>query len=55
MKNDDTGHDRVRKLKTSGRSLQDTVAAKPTADLDATWGKGFMPPNDFVTLAYNTV
>ena len=50
-----TVRDRVRKLKTSGRSLQDTVAAKPSADLDATWGKGFMQPNDFVTLVYNTV
>jgi cyclase len=45
----------VRKLKTSGRSLQDTLAAKPSADLDPTWGKGFMQPNGFVTLVYNTV
>jgi cyclase len=50
-----TVRDRVRKLKTSGRSLQDTLAAKPSADLDPTWGKGFMQPNDFVTLVYNTV
>ena len=50
-----TVRDRVRKLKSSGRSLQDTIAAKPSADLDAAWGKGFMQPNDFVTLVYNTV
>lgn len=47
--------DRVRKLKDAGRSLQDVVAAKPTADLDPTWGKGFMQPNDFVTIVYNTL
>jgi cyclase len=50
-----TVRDRVQKLKKSGRSLQDTVAAKPTADLDPTWGMGFMPPNDFVTVVYSTL
>ena len=50
-----TVRDRVSKLKKSGRSLQDTIAAKPTADLDAAWAKGFMQPNDFVTLVYNTL
>jgi hypothetical protein len=47
--------DRVQKLKSSGRKLDEVVAAKPTADLDATWGKGFMQPNDFVTIVYNTL
>ena len=50
-----TVRDRVQKLKTSGRSLADVTAAKPTADLDATWGKGFMLPNDFVAIVYNTL
>lgn len=50
-----TVRDRVQKLKTSGRSLADVTAAKPTADLDATWGKGFMSPNDFVAIVYNTL
>ena len=50
-----TVRDRVQKLKTSGRSLADVTAAKPTADLDATWGKGFMAPNDFVAIVYNTL
>ncbi len=50
-----TVRDRVRKLKTSGRSLADVTAAKPTADLDATWGKGFLSPNDFVAIVYNTL
>jgi glyoxylase-like metal-dependent hydrolase (beta-lactamase superfamily II) len=47
--------DRVQKLKTAGRTVEQTVAAKPTADLDATWGKGFMQPDVFVTIVYNTL
>lgn len=47
--------DRVRKLKTAGRTLAEVQAAKPTADLDATWGKGFMMPNDFLGIVYNTL
>ena len=39
----------------AGRSLEDVVAAKPTADLDVTWGKGFMQPDDFVAIVYNTL
>jgi glyoxylase-like metal-dependent hydrolase (beta-lactamase superfamily II) len=50
-----TVRDRVQKLKASGRSVKDAVAAKPTADLDATWGKGFMPADAFVELVYNTL
>ena len=37
-----TVRERVQKLKTSGRPVKDVVAAKPTADLDGTWAKGFM-------------
>ena len=50
-----TVRDRVQKLKAGGRSLAEVTAAKPTADLDATWGKGFMAPNDFVAIVYNTL
>jgi cyclase len=50
-----TVRDRVQALKTARKSLADTVAAKPTADLDATWGKGFTKPDDFVTIVYNTL
>jgi cyclase len=50
-----TVRDRVQKLKTSGRALADVVAQKPTADLDPVWGKGFMQPDFFVTIVYNTV
>ena len=50
-----TVRDRVQKLKAGGRSLAEVTAAKPTADLDATWGNGFMPASDFVAIVYNTL
>jgi glyoxylase-like metal-dependent hydrolase (beta-lactamase superfamily II) len=50
-----TVRDRVQKLKKAGRTLEETVAAAPTKDLDATWGKGFLQPNQFVTIVYNTL
>ena len=50
-----TVRDRVQKLKTAGDTLAQVVAKKPTADLDAQWGKGFMPPDVFVTVIYNTL
>jgi cyclase len=50
-----TVRDSVAKLKTSGQSLEQVQAAKPTAQFDEAWGKGFIPPNDFVALVYNTL
>jgi cyclase len=50
-----TVRDRVQKLKASGRKVEDVVKEKPSADLDGVWGKGFMTPDMFVTLVYNTL
>lgn len=50
-----TVRDRVKALKDGQKSLADAIAAKPTADLDAAWGKGFTQPDVFVTLVYNTL
>jgi cyclase len=50
-----TVRDRVQKLKTAGRTLPEAVAAKPTADLDAKWGKGFLQPDNFVGIVYGTL
>ncbi|HWI20350.1 MAG TPA: MBL fold metallo-hydrolase [Vicinamibacterales bacterium] len=47
--------DRIAKLKKSGQTVQQVVAAQPTKDLDATWGKGFMQPADFLAIVYNTI
>ena len=50
-----TVRDRVQKLKSSGQTLEQVVAAKPTKDLDDPWGKGFMQPDFFVTIVYGTL
>ncbi|HXW04352.1 MAG TPA: MBL fold metallo-hydrolase [Vicinamibacterales bacterium] len=50
-----TVRERVEKLKKEGRTVEEAVAAAPTKDLDETWGKGFLQPNQFVTIVYNTL
>ena len=50
-----TVRDRVAALKKSGASEQEAVAKKPTADLDATWGKGGFGADMFVAIVYRTV
>jgi cyclase len=47
-----TVRDRVRPLVAAGKSLAEVQAAKPLASLDETWGKGFMKPEQFLTVAY---
>ena len=47
--------DRVKILKDAGKSADETVAAKPTADLDAAWGNGFMKPDLFVNIVYSSL
>ena len=46
---------RVRKLKSSGKSLEEAVAAKPLADLDPVWGKGVLNGDAFVHVVYTTL
>ncbi len=46
---------KVERLKSSGQSLDQVVAAKPTADFDAAWGKGSIKPDQFVGLVYSTL
>ena len=47
-----TARERVQKLKTAGKSAEEAVAAKPFADLDATWGKGLLNSDQFVQVVY---
>ena len=47
--------DRVKILKDAGKSADETVAAKPTADLDAAWGNGLMKPDLFVSIVYSSL
>jgi cyclase len=50
-----TARDRVRKLKSSGKSLEEAVAAKPLSDLDPVWGKGVLNSDAFVHVVYTTL
>ena len=44
--------DRVGKLIARKRTLAQIIAARPLADYDETWGKGFMKPDQFLTLVH---
>ena len=50
-----TIRDRVRKLKSAGKSLDEVVATKPTAEFDAKLGGGFFTGAQFTGLVYKTL
>src|SRR5215831_2997131 len=50
-----TARDRVGKLKSAGKSAPEAVAAKPLADLEPVWGKGFFNGDAFVQILYTTL
>jgi len=50
-----TAADRVRRLKASGKSLEESIAAKPFTDLDGDWGGGRYKGDDFVKIVYLTL
>ncbi len=50
-----TLRDRIAKLKAAGRSRDEAIAAKPTADHDAKWGTGFMKGDVFTGLVYDSL
>jgi cyclase len=47
--------DKVAALKASGASEQEAIAKKPTADFDASWGKGMFNGDVFTGIVYRTV
>ncbi len=47
--------DRVAKLKAEGKTAEQIVAAKPTADFDEKWGGGFMKPDVWVGLVFESM
>jgi glyoxylase-like metal-dependent hydrolase (beta-lactamase superfamily II) len=47
--------EKVAALKRSGRSLDEAIAAKPTAEFDAKWGKFLITPALFTRLVYEGV
>jgi cyclase len=47
--------DRVKILKDAGKTVDESVATKPTADLDAAWGQGRVKPDLFVNIVYSSL
>jgi hypothetical protein len=47
--------DNVAILKKQGKSLSETIAAKPTAAYDAKWGQFLITPAMFIGLVYSGV
>lgn len=50
-----TVSERIKKLIAQGKSIDEIVAAQPTKDFDATWGNGFLTPEQFVRMSYGTI
>jgi cyclase len=50
-----TAQDRVQKLKSSGKSLDEAIAAKLFSDLDPVWGNGFLKADAFTRVVYTTL
>ena len=47
--------DRVQAQARAGKSLQETVAANPSAEFDQVWGKGFLKPAQFVETVFQSL
>ena len=47
--------DRITAQIKQGKKLEEVQASKPTAQFDATWGKGFLPPDKFVEMLYGNL
>ncbi len=50
-----TARDAIAALMAEGKSAEEIVAAKPTAELDAKWGGGFMAPDMWVGLVHDSL
>ena len=46
---------RMTKLVKEGKTIDEIVAAKPTADYDAKWGGGFLKPDPWVKIVYSVM
>jgi cyclase len=50
-----TVRDRVRTAAKSGKTVQEVIASKPTAEFDEKWGHGPVTPANFVSMVYAAV
>lgn len=48
-------YDRVKALKEDGKSLEEIIAAKPTADFDAKWGNGIFTAEKWLSIVAPTI
>jgi hypothetical protein len=46
---------RIHALLDAGKSVDEVVTAKPTKDLDAQWGNGFLKPDPWVRIVTGVV
>jgi len=47
-----TVRDRLQKMKSASKTMDEAVAAKPLDDLDPVWGKGLFNSDTFIQIAY---
>ena len=50
-----TVRDRIAREIKAGKPLDAVIASQPTRDRDRTWGKGFMKPEQFVKIVYDSL
>jgi len=50
-----TLYSRIKALRDEGKTMEEIVAAKPTAEYDAQWGNGFLAPDPWVQIVYSTL
>lgn len=47
--------DRITDLKAAGKTRDQVIAAKPTHDFDSIWGQGFLQPDSWVGIVYDSI
>ena len=50
-----TVRNRIQKMVAAGQREDQVLSARPTADFDARWGNGRVPPDAFVREIYNAL
>ena len=50
-----TVRDRIDHVIKEGKNLDAVIASRPTRDFDQAWGKGFLKPEQFVRLVYDSL
>jgi len=50
-----TLRDRMQKLMSQGKSIEEIIASKPSADFDDVWGNGFLNPESFLKVLHSAM